>query len=179
MVNVLNKKICEEYTELFKQTDDCVFVDFQGLTVEEVNTFRASLTQNNIQMQVLRSTLANLVLKELNRTDFNALIDGPTAVIWGGESIIQISKSVHDFAKKSKNLRIKGGFLSAEAIEAADVEKLTKVPDRPVLLGSIVHAFMDPLQGMARGISSLLSSVVNLVDALAKKKAEQGSSEPG
>lgn len=174
MVNVLNKKICEEYTELFNQADDCVFVNFQGLTVEEVNTFRASLTENNINMQVIRSSLANLVLKGMDRIGVDELVDGPTAIIWGGESIVQVSKSVHDFAKKSKKLKIKGGFLSTEPIEVADVEKLTKVPDRPVLLGSLVYAFMNPLQGFAGGVSSILSSLVNLVDALEKKRAEEG-----
>ncbi|MBU0756324.1 MAG: 50S ribosomal protein L10 [Planctomycetes bacterium] len=174
MVNVLNKKIREEYTELFGQTDDCVFVNFQGLTVEEVNSFRASLIQNNIRMQVVRSSLASLVLKEMDRTGVDTLVDGPTAVVWGGDSIVHVSKSVHDFAKKSKKLKIKGGFLNAEPIESADVEKLTKVPDKPVLLGSLVYAFMSPLQGIASGISSLLSSLVNLVDALEKKRAEEG-----
>ena len=176
MVNVLNKKICEEYTELFKHTDDCVFVNFQGLGVEEVNTFRAALTENNISMQVVRSSLASLVLKEMNRDGFEALLDGPTAVIWGGESIVQVSKSVHDFAKKLKNLEIKGGFLSTEPIDKADVEKLTTVPDKPVLLGSIISAFMDPLQGLAGGVASILSSIANLVDALEKKRAEEEKS---
>lgn len=174
MVNVLNKKICEEYTELFRHTDDCVFVNFQGLAVEEVNQFRASLTENNIRMQVIRSSLASLVLKEMDRTGYEALLDGPTAVIWGGESIVQVSKSVHDFAKKSKKLKIKGGFLSTDPIDISDVEKLTKVPDKPVLFGSIISTFMDPLQGLAGGVASILSSIVNLVDALEKKKAEEG-----
>ncbi len=60
MANILNKQICSELTELFKEANDCVFVDFQGLTVEEVNTFRSSLTSNQIRMQVIRSSLTDL-----------------------------------------------------------------------------------------------------------------------
>lgn len=175
MVNLLNKKICEELTELFNEADDCVLVNFQGLTVEEVNGFRASLTEQQINMQVIRTNLSTIVLKEMNRSGFEEMLDGPTAVVWGGESIVQISKSVSDFAKKSKKkLKIKGGFLNADPIDVASVEKLTTVPDRPVLLGSLVMTFMDPLQGITNGLGSILSSIANCVDALAEKKKEEG-----
>jgi large subunit ribosomal protein L10 len=174
MVNVLNKKICEELTALYSEAADCVFVDFQGLTVEEVNTLRSSLTQNNIQMQVVRSALSSIVLKELNREGFEEMLDGPTAVVWGGTGIVQVSKSVADFAKKSKKkLKIKGGSLSEKPIDKTEVDKLTTVPDMPVLLGSIVGAFMDPLQGMANGLNQVLASIANLVDALAEKQEKE------
>jgi large subunit ribosomal protein L10 len=173
MVNILNQKITEEYTELFSETDDCVFVNFQGLTVEEVNALRSSLTKNNINMQVIRTSLASIALKSLNRSGFEELLDGPVAVVWGGEGIVQVSKSVNEFAKKSKKLELKGGFLATKPINEDDVKKLTKVPDMPVLLGSIVGTFMDPLQGIAGGLESILSSIANLVDALEKKKAAE------
>lgn len=173
MVNVLNKKICEELAALYNDAPDCVFVDFQGLTVEDVNALRASLTQVDIRMQVVRSALSNIVLKELNREGFEEMLDGPTAVVWGGTGIVQVSKSVSEFAKKSKKLKIKGGSLSEKPINKAEVDKLTTVPDMPILLGSIVGTFMDPLQGMANGLNQLLSSFANLVDALKEKKEKE------
>ncbi|MHC4942974.1 MAG: 50S ribosomal protein L10 [Planctomycetota bacterium] len=176
MVNTLNQKITEEYTELFNEANDCVFVNFQGLTVEEINALRSSLTKNNINMQVIRTSLASIALKSLNRSGFEELLDGPVAVVWGGEGIVHVSKSVHEFAKKTKKLELKGGFLAADPINDEDVKKLTKVPEMPVLLGSIVSTFMDPLQSIAGGLGSLLSSIVNLVDALEKKKAAEGPS---
>ena len=84
---------------MFQKADDCVLVDFQGLTVDEINTFRSSLIENNIQMQVVKVALAHIVLKEMQRSNYEEMLDGPTAVIWGGESIVQVSKKVHDFAK--------------------------------------------------------------------------------
>jgi len=174
MANILNKQICSELTELFKEANDCVFVDFQGLTVEEVNTFRSSLTSNQIRMQVIRSSLTNLVLKDMNRSGYEKMLDGQTAVVWGGESIVQISKSVDDFAKKSKKLKIKGGFLGEGTITVDDVKKLTTVPDTPILMGLIVGAFMDPLQGMTSGLNSILSSLVTCIDGVKEKKENEG-----
>ena len=148
MVNVLNKKITEELSRLFEDANECVLVDFHGLSVEEVNALRASLTENNIQMQVIRNALAANVLKAMDRSEYEEMLIGPTAVVWGGEGILQLSQAVHEFAKKSKKLKIKGGFLGPKTIDTETVARLTTVPDRPVLLGSIVYAFMDPLQGL-------------------------------
>jgi len=53
---------------------------------------------------------------------------------------------------KSKKLKIKGGFLSTDPIDISDVEKLTKVPDKPVLL------FNDSLPRLLIAQSGLLSS---------------------
>jgi len=178
MVNVLNKQICSEYESLFDEANECIFVGFQGLTVEQVNALRSSLNKEDIRVQVLRSSLAEVVLKQKNRDGFQSMLTGPTAVIWGGSSIIQVSKSVHDFAKKAKMLQIKGGFLNGKPINEKDAERLTKIPDRPVLLGAIVATFMDPLQSLANGMGQILSSIANLIDALEKKRAEEGGAQP-
>jgi large subunit ribosomal protein L10 len=173
MANLLNQKICEELGMLFQEADECVLVDFTGLTVDEVNSFRASLTENKIQMQVVKTSLTHLILKEQNRTGYEAMLEGPTAVVWGGDGIVHLSKSVNDFAKKSKKLKIKGGLLGKESIDQAAVKRLTTVPDKPVLLGSIVGAFMDPLQGFASGVGQLLSSIANVIDGLQEKRAAE------
>jgi large subunit ribosomal protein L10 len=174
MVNVLNNKITEELSELFKDANECVLVDFNGLSVVEIDTLRASLTENNIRMQVIRNSLAGIVLKEMDRERYEEMLIGPTAVVWGGDGIIQVSKAVHDFSKKTKKLKIKGGFLGLQTIDTEAVTRLTTVPDRPVLLGFILGVIMDPLQGLATGLNSLLSSIVNLIDALHEKRGGEG-----
>lgn len=173
MVNVLNKKMHEELCELFEEADECVLVDFNGLSVEEINSLRSSLTHNKIHMQVVKTSIAHLVLNEQEREGYDDMLLGQTAVVWGGEGIIHVSKSINDFAKKSKKLKIKGGFLGPKSIDPDEIKTLTTIPDRPILLGSIVGTFMDPLQGVANGLNQILSSIVNLVDALHEKKDKE------
>jgi large subunit ribosomal protein L10 len=174
MVSVLNTKICEEISTLFQGIEDCILVNFEGLSVEEVNSLRSSLTDNNISMQVVKVSLADIVLREMGRSEYDHMLKGPTAVIWGGEGILQVSKSVHEFAKKNKKLLIKGGFIGKKSIDTEAVVKLTKVPERPVLLTMVVNSFMDPLYGIVSGVDSLLSSFATLVEALREKKEKKG-----
>ncbi len=174
MVNLLKKQVCKELTGLFQDIDDCVMVDFNGLSVQETNTFRSSLTESSIRMQVVKASLTNIVLKEMGQAGFEELLRGPTAVVWGGDGIIQVSKSINDFAKKTKRQMIKGGILDSKVIDKDMVKKLTTIPDMPILYGSIAYAIASPIQQIATGINSILGSIANLVDALHDKKKEDG-----
>ncbi len=175
MPNLLNTLIKDEQAVLLKEADNCVVVDFQGLTVEEANDLRSSLREKEIQMRVVKTALARLVLQEMEMADFDEIFTGPTAVVWGGESVVQISKEVHGFAKKNKMLKIKGGILESKCITNEDVLKLTRIPDMPVLLAGIAAGVAAPLQNICNGINSLLSSIANVIDAVKVKKEESGS----
>lgn len=175
MPNILNKMIKEELASLFDEAANCLIVDFNGLDVSGVSELRSTLTKNDIQMQVVRTSLARLVLQEQERTGYEEMFNGQTAVIWGGDSIIQISKTVSDFAKKNKKLKIKGGFLNNGSITSQDVQKLTKVPDTPVLLANLAGLFTAPLRDICGGINSILSGITYAIDAV-REKVEKGES---
>ena len=173
MPNILNKMMKEEVSAVLNDAADCVVVDFQGLTVEKVNEFRSSLYNNDISMQVVKTSLARQVLGELGREGYKEMFVGPSAVIWGGTDIVQLTKTVHDFAKKNKVLKFKGGFLDNEAISKEDVVRLTNVPDMPILLGGIAAAIGAPVQGFYNGLNSLFSSILYAIDAV-REKVEKG-----
>ena len=82
-------------------------------------------------------------------------------------------KAFFDFAKKNKMLKIKGGFLEREAITKADVVKLSKVPEMPVLLAGIAAGIAAPVQGVFNGINAVLTSILYAIDAVREKKEQE------
>lgn len=173
MPNVLNQMMTEELTAMLSAISNCVVVDFQGLTVEEVNSLRSSLKKEGVSMRVIKTSLALRVLAEQEHSGYEELVKGPTAVIWGDIDIVSLTKAVHDFAKKNKTLKIKGGFLDHVAITKADVVKLTKVPEMPVLLGGIAAGIAAPVQSVYNCIDSMLTSILYAIDAVREKKEQE------
>jgi large subunit ribosomal protein L10 len=175
MPNVLNVMMKKEMAALLEELSSCIVVDFQGLTVEEVNTLRQSLRKNDILMKVVKTALVRLSLQEQDREACTELFEGPTAVVWGGKDIVQVSKTISDFAKKNKALKIRGGLLENEVITKKDVVKLTSIPDMPILLGGIAAGIAAPLQGLFNNLNSILSSIATAIDAV-REKVEKGES---
>lgn len=173
MPNILNEMMTGELNAFLGKIDNCVVVNFQGLSVEEANEFRSTLRKNDILMRVVKITLAKRILAEMGREGFDELFTGPAAVIWGGLDVVQLSKTVYDFAKKNKKLEIKGGFLDCSTITKEDVVTLTKIPDMPILLGGIAAGIAAPLQSVYNCVNSLFTSVAYAIDAV-RDKVEKG-----
>jgi len=176
MPNILNKMMTEELNALLGDLDNCVVVDFQGLSVEEANEFRSTLRKNDILMRVVKITLAKRILGEMGREGYEELFTGPAAVIWGGLDVVQLSKTVHEYARKNKKLQIKGGFLDSGTISKEDVITLTKIPEMPVLLGSIAAGIAAPVQSVYNCVNSLFTSVAYAIDAVREKVEAGGDS---
>jgi len=166
----------EELNALFGDLNNCVVVDFQGLSVEEANEFRSTLRKNDILVRVVKITLAKRILGEIGREGYEDLFTGPAAVVWGGIDVVQLSKAVHEYARKNKKLQIKGGFLDSITITKEDVVKLTKIPDMPILLGGIAAGMAAPLQSVFNCINSLFTSVAYAIDAVRDKVETGGDS---
>ena len=178
MPNALNIMMKKEMAALLEEFSSCVVVDFQGLTVEEINGLRDSLRKNDILMKVVKTALVRLELRKQGREDCEGLFSGPIAVVWGGKDIVQVSKAVSEFSKKNKSLEIKGGLLDNEPITKQDVAKLTTIPEMPVLLGGIAAGIAAPLQGVFNGINAVLSAIARVIDAVREKAEKVGSPEP-
>jgi len=172
MPNILNQMIRDELVTLFDEAQSCIVVDFQGLNVESINEFRSTLRKNEINMQVVKTTLACKILEELDVTDFEEVFSGPSAVIWGGQDIVQLSKAVNDFARKHKKLKIKGGLLERSAIDKKQVTILVDIPDMPMLLTSIAAGIASPLQSIHNAMNSLFTSIGYAIDAVREKKED-------
>ncbi len=173
MPNILNEMMTEELTALLGDINNCVVVDFQGLSVEEANDLRSTLRKNDILMRVVKITLARKILAEMGREGFEDLFTGPAAVIWGGPDVVELSKAVHEYAKKNKKLQIKGGLLDSSTISKEDVVTLTKIPDMPILLGGIAAGIAAPVQSVYNCVNSMFTSIAYAIDAV-REKVEQG-----
>jgi large subunit ribosomal protein L10 len=76
------------------------------------------LLQKNIRVTVMRNTLAK---KAFNGTSLEALepsLVGPTALAYGGESVVDVARALVDWAKKVKNLDLKGAVLDGTTSKA-------------------------------------------------------------
>jgi len=174
MPNLLNRMMKEELAVLLGGISDCVVVDFQGLTVEEADELRSSLRKNDISMQVVKTSLARLILEELNREGYREMFTGPTAVVSGGKDIIQVTKAVSEFAKKHKKLKVKGGLVENASISTEDVARLSAVPEIPVCLAGIAAGIAAPLQGIMNDLNALFSSIAYAIDGIREKLEKNG-----
>ena len=77
------KVVVEEITNKIKASKSVVLVDYKNLTVAEVSELRNKCRQAKCEYKVYKNTLVRKAFNDLGHNDFDADLNGPTAVAFG------------------------------------------------------------------------------------------------
>ena len=99
------KKILGEYS-------DYIFVDYRGLTVEQITKLRDKLREKDATLKVFKNTFARVAFDELKNDSVAEFLSGPTAIAMVKQDANESAKVLFDFTKDAPNLVVKGMGLS-------------------------------------------------------------------
>ena len=156
----IKKGVVADIKEKFEKAQSAILVDYRGLNVAEVTDLRNQLRKAGVEYAVLKNTMINLAVKDMNLDDLKPHLEGPTAVAFGFEDAVAPAKILSEFAKKNKKITIKCGVCDGAYIDEAGVQSLASTPSREVLIAKIMGSMM-----------SSVSKFVYALEAIRKKQA--------
>lgn len=177
MSKQLKQVVVKDIEKRLKPVESYLLVDFRGLNSAQSFDLRRTLNEAKVRMRVVPNRLAVRVLDrwEGGKPEFKDLFKGPTAILYGTDGAITASRVVAQWKKKNKNLLdVKGGVLEGQIIEPSVVEKLSRIPDRPVLLAQVAGGFQAPLSRLAGALQQVIARVAYALDAHRKKVEAAG-----
>ena len=150
---ILEKKaqVVEEITSKLKNSAGVVFVDYRGLTDEELTALRRNLRENNADVKVYKNTLTKRALDSLN-INLDECVEGPSALVYSEDAVAPI-KVVTNFAKEHEALSVKGGIVDGKVSSLEELAKLATIPSRDGLLTMLAGGMI----GIARDLSIALN----------------------
>ena len=158
-----------EIKESLEKAQGVLLADYRGLHVAEDTALRAKLRESGVKYQVEKNTLIRKAANDLGITSLDDVLNGPTAIAFA-EDPAGLAKIMFDFAKTHKALEIKGGLLGNQFLSQADVEALSKLPAKEVLLAQVLAGMQTPLAGFAGVTSGLLRKFVYALDQIREQK---------
>jgi large subunit ribosomal protein L10 len=149
---VLEKKatVVDEIISKVKESTGIVFVDYRGLTDEELTSLRKKLRENNSNIKVYKNTLTKRALDEL-KINLDDCVVGPSAMIYSNDEVSPI-KVVTNFAKEHEALSVKGGIIDGKVTSLSELSKLATIPSREGLLTMLAGGMI----GLVRDLSIAL-----------------------
>lgn len=164
--------IVNEIEERLTKVQGAVVADYRGLNAAEMTALRKELREAGIEFKVLKNTLTILAAEKLEMHDLIPLLSGPTAFAFGYEDQVTAAKIISEFAKKNRNLEIKGGILEGKVLDPAGVGSLADLPSREVLLSMVARAMQGPMAGMVNVLQGNIRNLVYALEAVRKQKEE-------
>ena len=143
------KQVVEDIKAKISAAKSVVLVDYKGLTVAEDNQLRNEFRKANVQYKVLKNTLVRKAFNDLGVTNFDADLNGTTAVAFGADETAA-SKVIIDNAKKfNDKLKAKSAYVNGEYVDKKGVEALASIPSREVLYATLAGTLQSLIGGLA------------------------------
>lgn len=166
----------EQAKEWYSKSVGVVFTDYRGLKVKEMQQLRRDLRAKGGEIHVLKNTLFRQAAGDDVANLPEEFHNGTTAIAFVYENEAECAKALLDFAKSSKILKVKGGYFG-KAFTAKEVEALSELPPRDVLIAQVIGAIASPLSTLVSTIEALYADPIRVIGAVADKVAE-GSPAP-
>ena len=125
-------------------------VDYRGLSVPQAAELRTRLRDADASFRVVKNTLTERAA----------------------------AKALATFSRENQLLAFKGGLLDGAALDAEQIQAISRLPTRDVLYGQLVGMVAAPITGLARGLNALLSGVAVALGQILEKK-EKGELPAG
>lgn len=169
-----NQKIelVKELTEKIKGAKPTVFVDYKGLQVKESTQLKKNLREVGAQYIVVRKTLLDIALKGAGIEGANIKgMEGQIAISLSNTDEVSAAKTIDTFAKTNQNVKMLGGTLGQQVMNAQEVKALAKVPSKEQLLGQLVGTLNAPISGFVNVLAGNLRGLVQVLNAVKEQKA--------
>jgi len=172
----------KETAERLKGIDAVAVINPRGINAIKNNLIRRRLHEKGLRMMVVKNTLARRATQESALKGFEKLLSGPSAVIYGKQSVPTIARAVLDEKKADETLELRGVFFDGEVYEGdKGVERVSKMPTREEAIGQIVAAIVGPgkkLAGALKGPGGILGGILKTIENNAKDKEAGAGAAP-
>ncbi|HXO17015.1 MAG TPA: 50S ribosomal protein L10 [Candidatus Dormibacteraeota bacterium] len=166
-----------ELTEKLAAATNLFLTDYQGLTVGEITKLRGELRKDGNTYSVVKNTLFRIAAGDL-AARLEAFLVGPTGIVFAGSDPVAPAKALKTFSDTVKRVAVKAAYIDGQVVDAAQVDKLAKLPPKIDLIASLVGTLANPLRGLVTVLSGNTSGLVRVLNAIREHKGGDDSAAP-
>jgi len=172
-------RVVAELTEKLRNSETMIVADYRGLTMPQIDALRSKLIENGARFTVVKNTLTRRAAQDAGADALLALLEGPSAIAFveADGDAVAVAKALHDSARETKVLEIRGGVMQGRVISGSDVEELAKLPPLDILRGQVIGAIIAPLTSLIGLVNAPLQNLYGLIDARIEQLDTQASTE--
>lgn len=149
-----------------------ILTDFQGLNVKEISELRSRLRDGGCGYTVVKNTLFRLAASGTDVAVLAEGLEGPTAIVYTDDDPVAAARTLSEFARLVKPVKVKAGVVDGKPFDAKQIESLAKIPPRQELYAMVVGGLMSPMSGLVGTLQSLIGQAVLTLQAIAEQKEQ-------
>lgn len=151
----LKKEIVENLKNDFLNANSIIFVDYKGINVAQDTALRRKFRENNVTYKVIKNRLIVRALENADISGFDPkLLEGTTAVAYAKDEIAP-AKIFTETKAELKKLSIKFGVVNGKILNSNEVETLSKIPSKYMLIAMLLGVMQGPASALVRALNEI------------------------
>jgi len=174
MSKPVKEMIMADYQTRFGDLEGALVIDIRGIEANENNELRLDLLTKDVRVTVIKNTLAKKAFADGPLESLAPALEGPSALAYGGESVVDVARALVDWAKKVKQLDLKGAVLDGQFFEGeAGVKRLSEFPTKDEAQAKVVQLVLSPAGNVLGAAKSPGSKLLGIVKEI-QERLEKG-----
>jgi len=162
-------EVLEMYAEWLKKSQAVILVEYTGAKMKDLDGIRAKIREAGGEFHVVKNTLVRRVFAEQGMNIPKDLLVKSTAISFAFTDPASTAKALTDATKGKEAIKVKGGFMAGQALNAAQVKALSDMPPLPVMRAQLLGVLQAPAGKLVRTIAEPARGLAAVVKAFAEK----------
>ena len=159
--------VVSELEKVFSDSGVVVIAEYTGLTVSEMSELRLKMSNSGGKVRVAKNSLAKIALNGKPNKEIEKFLIGQTVLLFSDDPVAA-AKVAREYSDENEKLKIIGGSMGSEILDANGVDAVSKMPSRDELISSIIAAIISPASNLAATLdgpgASLSGSIAGIED---------------
>lgn len=156
------REILARYEEYLKNAK-AVYLASTKLDANETNSLKKSLKSQNAIFSVVKNTLFRIAVKNVIGEDISLV--GPVGIVAAKGDVVEAAKILANLKKEEKANYILT-ILDQKIMDGAQIDALSQLESREVLLGKLVYLVNYPASGFARALANNIQKLIYALNAV-------------
>lgn len=162
----------EELKLKFQESNNFYIADSSTLTVEQINALRRTCFEKDIEVKVVKNTLAIKAMEQVEDKEFSALFDslkGPSTIFFA-EVANAPAKVMKEFRKDNEKPVLKAAYIDSDVFVGDDqIDVLAALKSKEELVGEIIVLLQSPAKNVVSALKSGGSKLAGIVKTLQER----------
>ena len=164
------KRMATSVKEGVANKSSAFVVSYRGISSAKMNVLRKDLKRKKAEVLVSKTSVARIAFKESKYESLADCIEGQMALILSDADASEVSKVLVKFAKDWEGFVVRGGVLDGVVLDQAQINTLSSLPSREVLLAKLLGTLSAPVTRFAGALNSKTRDLMSIL----KQKSEKG-----
>jgi len=157
------------YADWLKKSEAVILVEYTGVRMKDLDNIRTKIREVGGEFHVLKNTLARRAFADNGMNFPEDFLVKSTAVSFAFSDPASTAKALNDATKGNEFVKVKGGFMSGQVLNASQVKALADMPPLPVVRAQLLAVLQAPAGKLVRTLAEPGRSLAAVIQAFLDK----------